>query len=248
MSELPLVLLHAYPVDARMWDTVRAPLAERTRLITPDLRGMGRSPLPESGGEPSLDDAARDVLALLDRLELDRVVLGGCSMGGYVTLALLRLAPERVGGLVLVDTRSGADTDEARRNRLAVAHRADSEGTAGWLAESMVPALLGETTRERRPEVVDRVRGLIEQQSPAGVAWAQRAMAARADSTQLLRSVSVPSVVVVGEEDAVTPPEAARALAGAIPDAELVVLPEAGHLTPLEEPEGVVEAVSRVLR
>ncbi len=250
MSSLPLVLLHAYPLDARMWDPVRAPLAERTRLITPDQRGLGRSPLPDSSGteaEPSLDHAARDVLALLDRLELEKVVLGGCSMGGYVTLALLRLAPERVGGVALIGAKATADTDEARANRLEVARRAEAEGTAGWLAEQMLPKLLGETTRHRRPEVAERVRELVEQQPPSGVAWAQRAMAARGDSTELLRSLEVPVVVVAGEEDTVNPPQTARDLADTVPHAELVGLPEAGHLTPMEAPEAVVDAVSRVL-
>jgi pimeloyl-ACP methyl ester carboxylesterase len=247
MSDLPLVLLHAYPLDARMWNSVRAPLAERTRLITPDQRGLGRSPLPSDLAEPDLDHAARDVVALLDRLDLDKVVLGGCSMGGYVTFAVLRLAPERVGGLVLIDTKAEADTDAARKNRLAVARRAETEGIHGWLADSMLPNLLGETTRSRRPELVEHVRGLIEQQPPAGVAWAQRAMAARRDATDVLRATDVPAVVVVGEEDTVTPPQAARDIADILPRGELVVLPEAGHLTPLEAPEGVVDAVFRVL-
>ncbi|MEY7972431.1 alpha/beta fold hydrolase [Saccharomonospora xinjiangensis] len=247
MSSLPLVLLHAYPLDARMWDPVRAPLAERTRLITPDLRGFGRSPLPGGEAGPSLDDMARDVLALLGRLGLDRVVLGGCSMGGYVTLALLRLAPERVGGIALIGAKASADTDEARSNRFAVARRAETEGTAGWLADQMLPVLLGETTRSRRPEVVERVREIVEQQSPSGVASAQRAMAARGDSTALLGSVDVPAVVIAGEEDTVNPPGVARDLADTMPHAELVALPEAGHLTPLEAPEAVVDALSRLL-
>lgn len=248
MSSLPLVLLHAYPLDARMWDSVRAPLSERTRLITPDQRGLGRTPLPEGGtAAPSLDHAARDVVALLDRLELDKVVVGGSSMGGYVAMALLRLAPERIGGLAFIGTKATADTPEARENRLNVARRAETEGTAGWLADEMVPTLLGETTRRRRPEVVERVREIVDGQPPAGVAWAQRAMAARPDSTDVLRTVDVPTVVVAGEEDAVMPPEVLRDLADTVPNAELVVVPEAGHLIPLEAPEPVVDAVSRVL-
>lgn len=243
MAELPLVLLHAYPVDARMWNGVREPLAARTRLITPDQRGLGRSPLPETGREPSLDDAARDVLALLDKLELDRVILGGCSMGGYVTLAVLRAAPERVGGLVLIDTKATADTEEARGRRLAVAERAESEGITGWLADTMLPTLLSEATRSGKPEVVETARQLIESQSPEGVAWAQRAMAARPDSRDALRGADVPTLVLVGEQDPVTPPDAARDLADTAPDAKLVVLPGAGHLTPLEDPQGVTAAL-----
>ncbi|MEV6911751.1 alpha/beta hydrolase [Amycolatopsis sp. NPDC051071] len=239
MTELPLVLLHAFPVDARLWDAVRAPLAERLRVITPDQRGLGRSPLPESGREPSLDDAARDVVALLDRLELDKVVLGGCSMGGYLTMAVLRLAPERVGGVVLIDTKATADTPEAAQARHDVAARVEEEG-AGWLADAVIPGLLAE---KARPEVVERLRELITSQPPSGIAWAARAMAARPDSVETLRSVDVPALVVVGEEDGLTPLEAANLLVETLPGATLVVLPEAGHLTPLEDPAGIVEAI-----
>ncbi|WP_091670870.1 alpha/beta fold hydrolase [Amycolatopsis marina] len=239
MAELPLVLLHAFPVDARMWNPVREPLAARRRLITPDQRGLGRTPLPESEHEPSLDVAARDVLAMLDRLELDRVVLGGCSMGGYVTMAVLRAAPERVGGLVLIDTKATADTEDARNTRLTVAQRAEAEASTGWLAESMMPKLLGEQTREGRPDVVETVRDLVESQRPEGIAWAQRAMAARPDSTELLRGTDVPTLIIVGEQDTLTPPEAARALAESMPSAEFAMVGGAGHLTPLEAPERV---------
>ncbi|MEU9692227.1 alpha/beta fold hydrolase [Amycolatopsis japonica] len=239
MNALPLVLLHAFPVDARMWDAVRAPLSERLRLITPDQRGLGRSPLPETDREPDLDDAARDVVALLDRLELDKVVLGGCSMGGYLTMAVLRLAPERVGGLVFIDTKATADTPEAAQARHDVAARVEAEG-AGWMPEAVTPGLLAE---KARPEVVERLRELITTQPPSGIAWAARAMAARPDSLETLRSADVPALVVVGEEDGLTPLEAANTLVETLPDATLVVLPEAGHLTPLEDPAGVVEAI-----
>jgi|SRR5690606_7184715 len=246
MADLPLVLLHAYPLDARMWNAVRGPLSAHTRVITPDQRGMGRSPFPESdaASEPSLDDAARDVVALLDRLELDRVVLGGCSMGGYLTMAVLRAAPERVGGLVLVDTKAEADGDEARANRLSVAERAESEGIGGWLADAMVPNLLSDHTRQYQPEVAALVRELIESQQPAGVAWAQRAMAARPDSTDTLRQSDVPALVLVGQQDGLTPPDAARAMVDALPDARLVEIPNAGHLTPLEAPDAVATAIT----
>lgn len=239
MNDLPLVLLHAFPVDARMWDAVRAPLSERLRLITPDQRGLGRSPLPETDREPDLGDAARDVVALLDRLELDKVVLGGCSMGGYLTMAVLRLAPERVGGLVFIDTKATADTPEAAQARHDVAARVETEG-AGWMPEAVTPGLLAE---KARPEVVERLRELITTQPPSGIAWAARAMAARPDSLETLRSADVPALVVVGEEDGLTPLEAANTLVETLPDATLVVLPEAGHLTPLEDPAGVVEAI-----
>jgi len=243
MADLPLVLLHAFPVDARMWQPLRDGIATRHRLITPDQRGLGRSPLPDSDREPSLDDAARDLLALLDRLELRQVVLGGCSMGGYLTMAVLRLAPERVAGMVLIDTKATADTPEAARNRRELAQRAETEGVRGWLAEQMLPTLLSAETRRARPDVTGTVRDLIERQQGSGVAWAARAMATRPDSTELLAGADVPTLVVVGEQDALTPPEAARAMAESLPGGELVVVPQAGHLTPLEAPATVTEAV-----
>lgn len=244
MTDLPLVLLHAFPLDSRMWDGVRAPLVAQTRVITPDQRGLGRTTLPDTDRDPDLADAAADVLALLDRLGLDRVLLGGCSMGGYLAMAVLRAAPERVAGLVLIDTRAGADSDEAAAGRRATAERAETEGHAGWLAEKMLPDLLGATTRAALPELVGTVRELIDAQPPAGVAWAQRAMAARPDSLALLRTADVPALVLVGEEDTLTTPEVAREMAGAMPDAELVVLPNVGHLSPLESPAAVADAIS----
>lgn len=247
MTDLPLVLLHAFPVDSHMWDGVRAPLTARTRVITPDQRGLGRSPLPTSWREPTLVDAARDVLAMLDRLELEQVVLGGCSMGGYVTMALLRIAPERVAGVVLIDTRVTADADDARAGRLAMADRVDAEGV-GFLPDAMLPALLGSTTRAERPDVVARTRELILAQPPAGVAWAQRAMADRADSADVLRELDVPALVVVGEEDELTRLEDAHAMVDLLPHATLDVIPGVGHLSPLEDPAAVAEAVLSWLR
>ncbi|MEV5543784.1 alpha/beta hydrolase [Saccharopolyspora shandongensis] len=253
----PLVLLHAFPVDARMWDPVRGRLDDQFRVIAPDQRGLGESALDGSSApglaepsanrraaeQPSIDRAAADILALLDRLELPRVVLGGCSMGGYVAMALVRAAPQRVAGLLLVDTKAVADNDEQRANRLKVADRAEREGTKGWLAESSLPNLLGRTTHEQRPEVVSGVREMIDAQPADGVAWAQRAMAGRPDSTATLRSYDGPALVVVGEEDALTPPENARELADALPGGELVTLPRVGHLSSVETPDAFSDAV-----
>jgi pimeloyl-ACP methyl ester carboxylesterase len=243
MTELPLVLLHAFPLDARMWNAVREPLASHFRVITPDQRGLGRSPLPESDRDPSIEDAARDVVALLDRLELDRVVLGGCSMGGYLAMAVLRLAPERVGGLVLIDTKATPDTPEAAQSRLDVARRVEDEGIGGWLAEANLPNLLAGSTRERRPDVVETVREIIESQPPAGISWTALALRTRPDSLDLLRDAKVPALVVVGEEDPITPVTAASAMVEVLDGATFVVLPGVGHLTPLEDPAGVVEAI-----
>lgn len=239
----PLVLLHAFPVDSRMFNGMRDRLSRRVRVITPDQRGLGRSPLPETEREPSLDDAARDVLAMLDRLGIDRAVFGGCSMGGYLAMAVSRLAPERIAGLVLIDTKPTADTDEAARNRLAVADRAQREGISGWLADSMLPNLLGGETREHRPDVAENTRELIDAQPPSGIAWAQRAMAARPDSTAALAAIDVPVLVIVGEQDSLTTPEQAKGMADALGKSEFVRLAGTGHLAPLENPDGVAGAI-----
>src|SRR5699024_1228279 len=224
----PLVLLHAFPLDARMWHPVRDCLAERTRVITPDLRGLGRTALPPGDRQPDLADAAADVVAMLDRLGLQRVVLGGCSLGGYVLMALLRLAPERVSGIVLLDTKAESDGEAAQQNRHRVADRAEREGIDGWLADEMLDNLLGAHTRTHRTDVVEHTRELIDSQSPAGVAWSQRAMAARPDSTRTLQATTVPALVLVGAEDSLTTPTDAARLASTIPESSLVTVPKAG--------------------
>ena len=220
-----LVLLHAFPLDARMWDGVRGPFAKRLRLVTPDL----------GEGPPSLDDAAETVLAGLGD---EPFVLGGCSMGGYLAMAILRKAPERVAGLLFVDTKSAADAPEARDNRLAMAARAETEGVAGWLADAMLPNLVGATTKSQRPEVLARLRALIDSQPGSVVARAQRAMAARPDSTELLAQVAVPTLVVRGTEDALMAPGAVE-----VPGARVEELAGCGHLPPVEDPEAFAAVV-----
>ncbi len=225
--DTPVVLLHAFPLDSRMWDDVRPGI---DGIVTPDQRGFGAAPLGDAS--PELEVAAADVISLLDG---QRVVLGGCSMGGYVAMAVLRAAPSLVAGLVLVDTRAAADAPSARENRLAAADRAATEGVE-WIPSAMLPALLGPTTRRTRPSVVSRTESLIMAQNPAAVAWAQRAMAARADSADLLRSTSVPTLIVRGAEDELIPRAEAESLASLLPEAEVVELSGAGHLPPLETP------------
>ncbi|MPZ82925.1 MAG: alpha/beta fold hydrolase [Actinophytocola sp.] len=236
----PVVLLHAFPLDSRMWDGLRS--ATGDRIITPDLPGFGAAP-PVGG--PDLGLAAAALLDDLDRLGVERAVLGGCSMGGYVAMAVLRAAPSRVSGLVLVDTKATADTEAARENRVAVAARAEAEGI-GWLADSMLTNLLGATTLEKRPDVEVTLRALIADQDPAAVAWAQRAMAARPDSLDLLRASGVPALVVRGAEDALIPRQEAVLMADAL-EVELVEIAGAGHLAPLETPDEVASAVARWL-
>jgi pimeloyl-ACP methyl ester carboxylesterase len=237
----PVVLLHAFPVDGRMWAPQVEALADGYQVIVPDLRGFGAA-REQAVEEAGMDLLADDVARLLDDRGLDRVVLGGLSMGGYVALAFVRRHPDRLGGLLLLDTKAGADGDQARADRLQMAERVLAEGT-GFLPEAMLPRLLGKTSLEERPDLVERVGALVREQDPRAVAGAQRGMAARPDATEVLASVAVPALVVTGEEDTVTGPEVGRGLAAAIPDARFLLVEGAGHLSSMERPEVVNEAL-----
>jgi 3-oxoadipate enol-lactonase len=230
-SDTAVVLLHAFPLSPDMWEPQRHVLESRFTLC-PAFPGFGGA-VP---GEPSLDGFARFVLGDMDAAGVDRAVVVGLSMGGYVAFRLLAVAPERVAGLVLADTRAGADDEAGRARRTEQATRVRDEGVS-WLGDALVPALLGETTRRERPAVEAHVRAMIGAAAPEGVARALEAMRDRPDSTGLLPGIGVPTVVVVGEEDTLTPPSEAQAIANAVPGARLVVLAGAGHLSSMEAPD-----------
>jgi pimeloyl-ACP methyl ester carboxylesterase len=182
-----------------------------------------------------MERIADDALGLLDHAGLSQVVVCGVSMGGYAALAFARRHPERLRGLILADTRAGADSPEARAGRSQLAERIRREGAA--IAAEMLPRLLGATTRRQRPELAAELRGWIAASPPGGLCDGLAGLAARADSTPELGRIRVPTLVVCGEEDEVTPPEESRRLAAAIPEARLELIPEAGHLASLERPE-----------
>lgn len=236
-----VVLLHAFPLSSALWAHQRAALAESWRVITPDLRGFGGSALGDDA--PSLDRMADDVAATLDRLGLGRVVLGGLSMGGYTTMAFLRRHPDRVHALVLADTKASADPPPARENRERIAARLVAEGTADALVEEVLPALTGPTTQAERPLVVEQVDALARAADPAAAAWAQRAMGARPESFDALRSVHVPALVVRGDEDGLSTAGDAEAMVQALPHARLVTLHGSGHLSALEVPDTFTTAL-----
>lgn len=244
---LPVLLLHAFPLSGAMWDPQVEALAGSCRLIVPDLSGFGASQGVPPDGVCRMSDLAADAVALLDQLEIGRAVVCGLSMGGYAALAFAEGAPERLRGLVLADTRAGADSEEARQRRLDMARRVLEEGT-GFLPDALLPKLLGRTTRERRPDVGTRVERMIREAPPAGVAAAQRGMAQRPDRSRVLPRLDVPVLILVGEEDELTPPVESRHLEKEIRGAELVVLPESGHLASLESPEAFNEALGAFLR
>jgi 3-oxoadipate enol-lactonase len=239
-----LVLLHGFPFDRSMWRGQAEALGGEFRVVAPDLRGSGETTL---GDDVTMEALAEDVAALLDELNFGRVVLGGLSMGGYVAFEFFRKFPERVRALVLADTRPQADTDEGRRTREENAQRTLKEGMTP-LVESMLPKLLSAGTRERGGEVLERVRAMMLGARPEGAAASLRAMAVRRDQTDLLSSVNVPTLIVVGSEDAITPPADAEAMGAKIGGSRLVVVEGAGHLSNVEQPEEFNRALVEFLR
>ena len=242
----PVVLVHAFPLNAEMWRPQLRRVPEGFRFIAPDLRGFG-----ESAGDfaqlPTMDDYAADIAGLLDALEIERAVIGGLSMGGYVTFALFRDAPERFAGLVLADTRSPADTPAGRDGRRTMTELVRSQGV-GAVADQMLPKLLGETTRRENPDIADLVRQVIESNTPNAVEGALHALMHRPDSTPDLGRITSPTLIVVGEEDGLTPTADSQALHKAISRSHLVVIPGAGHLSSIEDSDGFSRALEDFLR
>lgn len=236
-SGLPLVLLHAFPFDRRMWKAQES--LPNVRLVCPDLPGFGESPVVES----TVDSMADAVAELLQALFIESCVLGGCSMGGYVALAFARRHANRLKGLALVDTKAEPDDDAGKANRQ---NMIDSAATLAPTAviDGMIPKALCDSTRTQRPEVVETVRRLGTAQSVAGIVAAQRMMRDRPDSRPSLGAIGVPTLVIVGEHDAITPVANAKSMADVIPGARLAILPDAGHLPNLETPIAFNETLS----
>lgn len=230
-----VVLLHGFPLSRMMWQEQLAGIGSTYRIIAPDLRGHGESPAPE--GVYTMDEMADDVIELLGTLHItEPIVLGGLSMGGYVALSLVVRYPRRVRALMLMDTRAGADTPEAAQGREATAQAVLDANKASVVVDAMLPKLFSKRTLDERPERVEPLRTVMEQTTPRGIAGALRGMAKRPDRRPDLAGISVPTLVLVGEEDVITPPAEARALAEAIPNARLEIIPGGGHLAPYENP------------
>jgi pimeloyl-ACP methyl ester carboxylesterase len=241
-SGWPLVLLHAFPLNADMWRPQLERVPDGWRYLAPDLRGFGPGAAPVEG-PVTMADLAGDVGALLDSLGIDGATIGGLSMGGYVTLALFRAAPERFTGIVLADTRPQADSDEGRAGRLKMLEVLRTGGVMA-VVDDMLPKLLGDTSRRQRPGVVANVRRIAEANGSSAVAGAIGAMMTREDSSALLPQMSCPALVIAGEEDTITPPRDAEAMDRQLPRSRLVLLPQAGHLSNLETPDAFASALA----
>jgi pimeloyl-ACP methyl ester carboxylesterase len=261
----PLILLHAFPLNADMWRPQLERVPTGWRMIAPDFRGFGpaaqsaddgsgsggeaKHPEPQQGSTRdalTLDDLAGDIDALMDALEIAEAVIGGLSMGGYVAFALTRTSPSRFTGMVLADTRAPADTAEGREGRRKMIEMVRAHGP-GAVADQMLPRLLGPTTQKTRPEVTTSVRQMIESASADGIASAVQAMLTRPDSTPDLARISWPVLIMVGGEDGITPVTDAEEMNRGVARSRVVVLPAAGHLSNLEAPEAFSRALEDFL-
>lgn len=241
----PIVLIHGYPFNRTLWNEQVAALSTSYRVVVPDLRGFGES--ESSPGPATMNRLARDVAQLMDHLEISRAVIGGLSMGGYVALAFYKQFPSRVRALVLADTRAQADTEEAKQTRAQQAEKALSEGMAG-IADAMLPKLLTPETVSKRPEIVKRVRDMMLKTKPDGAAGALLGMAERDDQTEMLSRITTKTLILVGAEDAITPPADSEKMHDAIAGSRLVVLENAGHVSNLERTGEFNEALMDFLR
>jgi len=242
---LPVVLLHGYPFNRTLWNEQVSALSNSYRVITPDLRGHGES--DASPGAATMNRMAQDVAALLDHLEISRAVIGGLSMGGYVALAFYKQFRSRVRAMVLADTRAQADTEEGKQTRHQQAEKALAEGMAG-IADSMLPKLLTPDTVSKRPEVVKRVRDMMLKTKPEGAAGALLGMAERDDQTSLLSQISCPTLILVGQEDQITPVKDSEKMHREIAGSRLVVIENAAHVSNLERTEQFNEELTRFLK
>lgn len=253
----PIVLVHGFPLDHTMWREQFAALGERHRVIAPDLRGFGRTDVKP--GVVTMERFADDIAALLDAIlgggggvgggavsKARPVTFCGLSMGGYIAWQFWRRHRSRLARLILCDTRAVADQEEVARGRLQMAERVSREG-AGFVPDAMFGRLFAPSTREQRPDLLDDIRSVILRTAPEGIAAGQRGMAARPDVTDWLSEIDVPTLVICGEHDLISPPGEMRAIAASIPDARYVEIPGAGHMAPLEAPALVNVALLRFL-
>lgn len=230
---MPVVLIHGFPLNHTMWAPQIAALPDKHRVIAYDIRGHGESDV--GAGQYTMDLFSDDLITLLNHLKIEKVVLCGLSMGGYIALRTLERHPERVSALVLCDTRSEADSDEARGKRFAAMEAIKEKGVP-LFAEGFSKSALAPETFVNHPAIVQSVKGMILKNSSLGICGALLAMAFRTDTTVSLSQIKIPTLIMVGEKDQLTPPAASLSMKEKIPHAQMVVIPGAGHLSNLENP------------
>jgi pimeloyl-ACP methyl ester carboxylesterase len=231
-----LLLLHAFPLGPTMWSPLMAQLD--LPMLAPAFPGFADRPVPST--KPTLTLFAEDALAQCE----GELIVAGCSMGGYVAMEMMRIAPDRLAGVVLMDTKAESDNEAARTRRLEVASGVEREGMSPW-TDTLIAPLLGSTSNESRPALVAEVRELVANANPHAVAWAQRAMAARPDNRELLSGWSKPALVIVGEEDQLSPVSVAESMLELFPRGEIAIIGGAGHLAAWEAPGDVAQAIAQ---
>jgi len=239
-----LVLIHGFPLGPRMWEP-QFSLAERGwRIVVPELRGFG-----DVAGDPpvtSVDDYAADIIDLLDALHVETAVIAGLSMGGYIAMSMFRHAPRYFLAMVLADTKSPGDSPEGVTGRKKMQQLVRDKGQAA-IADALLPNLVGDTTRRTRPDVVDTLRAMITSNSVESIVDALTALMTRPDSTPTLSTIHCPVQILVGDEDALTPPPLSEQMHRDIAGSELVVIKGAGHMSNMEQPEPFNAALARFL-
>ena len=242
-SGTPVVLVHGFPLDGRMWREQVGALSSRWRVIVPDLRGFGKS---AEAGAFTMDSLADDVHALAEQLKLGRFVLAGLSMGGYAALAYVAKHPGTLRGLILVDTKAEADTAEGKAGRDKMIAQAREQGTKP-IADAMFGKLIPEEAAKGRPALARELREIMDSQRATTLAHALAAMRDRVDRTDVLARIDVPTLMIVGEKDGISPPDVMRKMHEKVRGSELLVIPGAGHMTPMEQPGQVNRAMERFL-
>ncbi len=237
-----LVLLHGFPVDHRMFDAMAEHISDRTRVLGVDLPGLGESRgiLPAT---TSMEESAKLVMDSFTPSPQSPVIIAGLSMGGYVAQAIAAHYGKHIAGLILLDTRMTADTTGARENRLKVAQQALESGSSEVVA-AMALNTLAPSTRQERPEVVEYMQDLIGDQTGGGVAWSQRAMAARPDRTEVIAGLSQELLVIVGDHDEISPPDVMTEIARTAQRGLIEIISDAGHMTPVEQPAAVAQHIN----
>lgn len=240
---MPVILIHGFPLDHRIWAGQIDPLAERYRVIAVDLPGFGQS---KAAGPLSIAEMAACVRELATRIDALPAVVAGLSMGGCVALAWAKHCPTDIDGMILVDTKAEGDSAEARQNRDRMIELVGGSGPAA-IADDMMPKLIATQTLHDQPQTVQQLREMIESQPSQAIQWALGAMRDREDLADFIQSIADPTLIIVGEHDPLTPPHGARQMQQRISQSQLTIIPDCGHLAPLEKPAETAQAMIRFL-
>jgi 3-oxoadipate enol-lactonase len=240
----PVVLLHPFPCHHEFWNPVAAMLDSRYRLILPDLRGHGDSEIGE--GPALMQKHAGDIARVLDAAGIGKAAFVGCSIGGYILFEFWRRFRSRVTALALCNTKPQADTAEARANRLKAAAAVLEQGTESFI-ETMIPKLMGHTTVATRPDLVDGARAMMRKMSAEDISLVQRGMAERPDSVADLKTINLPALIAIGEEDVLSTLADGELMRQNIAGSQLKAIPKAGHYSPWEQPDGVGKILRQFL-